>query len=165
MNAKSFYKKSLKIFNKMVTDSPSNIYYEQTENGFYFTNLDGVVCRFIPNLNVPQIYKDFMRNADGKMAKHFDLDFSQREEVPATGITAGYLENTDKKVTKLFSRCGEYAYIQTEYRKIFPDNAVFFIKDNYAPVLVTVRDLEKNTFLPLGVICPILCRSKFVKYS
>ena len=106
-----------------------------------------------------------MRNADGKMEKHFTSDFSQNEEVPASGITSGYLENTNKKVTKLVSRSFECAYIKTEYRKIFPDNAIFFVKDNYSPVLVTVRDLEKNTFLPLGVICPILCRSKFVKYS
>lgn len=166
MKAKSFYRKSLDIFHKMFEDSPTSIYYETDEKGLYFTNTDGVICRFIPNKEIDPFVAGYMNTPlEGKLAKCFDTKFSQKEEVSASFVVNGYLEFSKKKLTRLTSRSGVETFVQTEFIKVFPDNSVFFVKDRTSPVIVAVLERDKNMFYPLGVICPILFRQNFIPYE
>lgn len=145
MTAEKFYEKA----GKLLDENYDNVYYENTNDGAYFT-LDGIVAFYLPGQQICTVRGT---KKDVTISKLFRYD-SKLADVIIHGKTPR-VHSRLKAVTYLKNKENDIrAYVKTRYFKLFPSNALFYVSGRNKPVTVGVYD-NRNGLKILGLIMPV----------
>ena len=151
MKTSTFYSNTEKLLNKALEKNPSDVIYENTDDGVYFTpnKKKAHYVYFLPNQHICKASGMNDTISSGLMSSLFKTAAYLSEKVSEVEINGKELiriEN-DNKVVKFFDK---------KLIKKFPDNASYYLdNEKHSPVIIGIWDKKDVRLHMCGCVFPV----------
>ena len=153
MKAEKWYNKAGNIFEE---ESMKGCIATNFESGFLFSNASGTYALFIPGYSAYSTIWDKEARKSNTLRTLYE---KTRENAKlATENASGFLSDRACKVRE-FKNETTTVYVYEKLLRMFPKNALFYISERHAPVMVGIW--ENDRLYEIGMVMPLYTQGNF----
>lgn len=154
MKVETFYKNVGKVLDECLEKNPDALLYENADEGVYFAkdSNKAYYAYFLPNHCVVSAVGVKMPITNKLLSSACKATAYLADK---SKIQYGINTETGKKVVRVCNDNGTVSFFNKTYLNKFPDNADYYLKGNFEPMVVGIWDKHDVRLHICGCVCPI----------